>query len=1491
MSDQIDAVVRIDTQVTKAGDLDKLVKDLQTILNKANLIGEGFKKMDKELRSLDTGLQVIQKLDMVSQGTVRDAATRAAGKKITTKEKSDPDYVLAKINNDRLNIQKQIAKSASDVLAIARATQNNDQKSVDLIHLKNLELQQTVALQSALNRNKGTTEIARLQQEVLLTQDKIDAIKKAQVLEAKPVKTPESKEPDYLKRFKAHGGADILMIQARILAGYKILQGAYQSVGFVSKFIVDFDASLTNLQAVTQTTNSGMTTLRNTLIDVSKNSKFSAVELSDAALTMAQAGLSTDQIRQSIGAVSTLATAAGTDLATAVDVVTSAMNVFSLQASNTTTIANQMTAALNESKLNMTQLQLAIQYASNIAADSNIPFSEMIASFGAIADAGIRSGSSIGTGYRQLIQDLKDPSEKLITRLAQLGLGLQDIDVSAKGLTGVLKTLGDAGFTTSDAMRTMEIRGASIFSALSGNLDSAEQMRKAILVANDAVKAQEIQMNSLANIGSNLASVYGSLAANAFAPMVTALKALGRALADVGKMMGEYPKTTQVIVTAFTALIGGGILVWAAKLVVNFVGLTKVFSTLTAAAVLLKKGFIAVQAVGLITFLNPLGIVLSILTGSVMAGVAAWYALSGSQEKAKRSADEVQTQLDKAKGKVDQYSQAVDEASNFLDQLASRATELRSDQSSLNMVLLEAQQKFNGLTEVVFNTTDAYDQLVQKVRQVQSLNFDKKIEALQAQALASTANIDIKKQAVEEARQKALETVDTIRNGKSGGFTQFGMFGNSSSGPKEVQPFVTALENLLKKQNNPNIKDDLSRLKGRVGTAAIAAAERPNNTEVNDAFKSLIASIDNVRNSTEDYSVSIIKSKQDLANAKAAPATKTLIEANLPAVTAISKAIVDERAKLANKDGTLSLSERDKSVKLIDSKNKELEALMKSIQSKAGGKEAVTQLQIPSTLETNVKFVLERTQAISAENQRLTSLSIEQNKATFDKLVQKLGSTDTNPSAAQMAELKKLRLDIAEQEAANKIAASKDATMNSVIASGGSKAQGEAAQKEDAIRIRNTELDNAQADLDRVLNKQGQHVRQFDEDTLTPLETAMTRFKDNVAKANLDFENQKYQAEAPRRALEAKQAAQNSFENQGKVTDSQKELTQRALDRLETEQMKASLTPMLVLADNLQQQIATARAELDAAKNDQAQYAAAAAAASDNDVRGNLKKKADRAASSAQQLGSEILGTTKQLDDLQRQIAELKLQLGERSKTQEPSGFGETVSDWLRNMKEKLTGGDSFFKQIDSGLTQTFNSANSSLATMIKDTVTGTKSMKDAFRDFGISVVDTMMNVAAQMAANSILSSLLGSAASAFLPGVTSSVATPNATAGTFNYNLNGVGFSAGGMVGGGVPGKDSVPALLMPGEFVIKRSAVQALGAETLHQLNNGVRSAANANSSVAGRAPSNSGSSGTPVNIYIVDKGSVPALGPNDVIAMVSDNISRGGQIKQLIKQVVVA
>jgi hypothetical protein len=76
-------------------------------------------------------------------------------------------------------------------------------------------------------------------------------------------------------------------------------------------------------------------------------------------------------------------------------------------------------------------------------------------------------------------------------------------------------------------------------------------------------------------------------------------------------------------------------------------------------------------------------------------------------------------------------------------------------------------------------------------------------------------------------------------------------------------------------------------------------------------------------------------------------------------------------------------------------------------------------------------------------------------------------------------------------------------------------------------------------------------------------------------------------------------------------------------------------------------------------------------------------------------------------------------------------------------------------------------------------------------------------------------------------------------------------------------------------------------VGTDYLHSLNQATNSVV---SSSAPKSPSqNNKQDGATINVYVVTPDQKPSgLGPKDVVVMVADDITRGGSIKKLIKQV---
>jgi hypothetical protein len=131
------------------------------------------------------------------------------------------------------------------------------------------------------------------------------------------------------------------------------------------------------------------------------------------------------------------------------------------------------------------------------------------------------------------------------------------------------------------------------------------------------------------------------------------------------------------------------------------------------------------------------------------------------------------------------------------------------------------------------------------------------------------------------------------------------------------------------------------------------------------------------------------------------------------------------------------------------------------------------------------------------------------------------------------------------------------------------------------------------------------------------------------------------------------------------------------------------------------------------------------------------------------------------------------------------------------------------------------NSLSGALDNFFSTGITGARSLGQAFAGLADGIVSSLQKMASQMLTNIIMQKLFSS----LMAGTTGGAGGGGLLGGL----LPNLGFSEGGKVSGpGTGTSDSIPARLSAGEFVIRESAVRAIGPEVLAAMNRGLRAPA---------------------------------------------------------------
>lgn len=433
--------------------------------------------------------------------------------------------VMSGLASSSVESQKEIiAMSKRAVLAqkvrVTRAEENKESQKTINLERKSLRL-----AEKRLREIKETVTEARKEADVAAKRKTLDVDELRYNARKDVAKSQMRREVD--------GGAEQFRNQGQLLRNYALMGAGVGGIYAVGQFTADLDKSMKQLQSILALTNNEMVELEENIIRTSEKTKFTAIEVTEAAVTLGQSGLSKEQISDTLEGITLFATAIGTDLKTAVDLATSTLGVYKIESSRMTEVVDKLTTSVNNSKLNLDKLTLGIQYAGNIASQSNVSFEETVATLGAMANSGIRSGSTLGTGLRQILITLQNPSEKFREKISSLNLTMEDLDLRTHGLVKVMTTLARGGFTVTDAMQVMEVRAAAAFGAFSNNLDVAESLSRQMEQGGAATEANAVQMGAF----SNQLARFGSIAKSVF---YDALKPYLSFLTDALRLGGDF---------------------------------------------------------------------------------------------------------------------------------------------------------------------------------------------------------------------------------------------------------------------------------------------------------------------------------------------------------------------------------------------------------------------------------------------------------------------------------------------------------------------------------------------------------------------------------------------------------------------------------------------------------------------------------------------------------------------------------------------------------------------------------------------------------------------------------------------------------------------------------------------------------------------------------------------------------------------------------------
>jgi len=1452
--------------------------------------------------------------------------------KLKGQERLEAEKYLEVIKQ-REGIERKLAQGNQNIANLAKA--GKYASPADLAGLDKHELDIARKVIAHRMRNNQLTHEQLINEQKLLDQAKSrDHLLTAQAHRQDAARQNE-RRLNQLTHLEGDGGASMAIVQAGFMMRSQVLGGLSSIFSGAFDSAIQLDKAFRNLQAISASTNYEMATMKVNLINVAQASKFSASEVGETAVMLAQAGLSIQEIGASMKGIITLAQATGTDLAKSVDVVTSVLSIFNKSATETDTIVNQLTAALNESKLDINKMALGLQYAGNIASDSGVSFEELTAALGATANAGIRSGSTLGTGLRQMFIDLQKPNEKLTKRLETLGITLDQVSFRSQGLEGVLRNLRNAGFSSADAFETFEVRSAAAFSALSGNLTDFHDLQEELADTNAAFEANNVQMESFAVQIDHLKSNLGILSAEALKPVLSLLRDMTKGMAHAMENTEEGVGVVKLLTGAFAALTVGVTIAWFARLVAGLISTTLALTTVGGALTLTRYGVIG-------------------LTAALITGIASWVSynseakrLNTELDKSKGLHNELKASLQSAEGTMHNVDEAIKNLVNRYGVLKTDSRQTEAAAKSLMAQFAEFGLKIDDVANI------SIDNLINKMSELRTEMAKEYKTKLDEEAAAKIKRLSDEREAADDRSQKA-----TLAGRDFGGsaytVTREGLksFAEATSATKlenrgrylgsmtqreaaiASQPAVRGLiikymEGLLATQEKgeilpptlfspAEINKDIQAALAKAPKDKLSPTQRRLIEEVVTGLVTQYQDTKTILNTSDEISKTEKNLKQD----------QDKLDMNLSfySVTGegtkmqnISKTYREGLETVSNTKGINYVEQLKRQRTIAEKAKKDSDTLIK-------GLEAQKDLAKANKADDHVIRILEDQIATLKTEQHDfrkfgADLDAKARKLQLQRLGYELEAAKDAVATAKTAVLKTTGLNseeklyrvyedklVAQQRVEDRINALKlldnpeeSLAIEAIGRSRVSEAAKRAIEREsyrkgitdNANAAANTNLNTAdKARLDakkkdledfykgiknqeKTLEARQEAERfQATAKTYRPLTTGnmfdqlnTDDKKDAQAKANATGVSQEYSVFGQAKGAFSRQAARFDNESLQKKQVQEKLALETAI-LFDLQQRKQNLG--IEEYNKLKAEQITLEAEVTRLNN------IAADARADKHPE-ELK------------LAEEALQRNKDAIEYHRE-AEERL-------TQDI----ETRNNTIENLKDNLQALIDKYDLLDTTMSSGVQSMTSGLSSIFSDWASGviqnTDDVKEAFRSLGQSVLQSMAKVVSDRIAQQFMGFLLNGLGGMFGgsgeinlgmgPPKTSFAATGGL------ITTSGVKhFARGGEVGGTNIGRDSVAALLQPNEYVVQRSAVQALGTDFMQNLNNVTTgSLKQGAANLGGSKPmvQNVMKSSPPVNVYVVSPEQQRQMSQQDVVVALQDDILRGGATKKLIKAVI--
>ena len=243
----------------------------------------------------------------------------------------------------------------------------------------------------------------------------------------------------------------------------------------------EFEHTMRMARNILKTSDSDTATFAGRFDDMQRNirqigieTKYTTTEVAGAAKFLAMAGMSTEDINNSMKSIASLSIITDAPLERMADVVTNIQTAYGIESERMPRVADILASVASNSNTTVLEMGEAMKFAAPMMSMARVSFNEAAAAVGALANAGLK-GTVAGTALRAMMTRLLAPTKKGAAVLEKYNIQLYEMDKATgkkklRSLTDIFTQFKQQGATVQDMIAVFDKIGGNAANNLFANL-------------------------------------------------------------------------------------------------------------------------------------------------------------------------------------------------------------------------------------------------------------------------------------------------------------------------------------------------------------------------------------------------------------------------------------------------------------------------------------------------------------------------------------------------------------------------------------------------------------------------------------------------------------------------------------------------------------------------------------------------------------------------------------------------------------------------------------------------------------------------------------------------------------------------------------------------------------------------------------------------------------------------------------------------------------